>query len=123
MNLEKMEWYDKKRIWCGFPWTFTRYGFDKERFFVETGLFTTKNYDTRLYRITNTSVSRNFIQKIFGLGTIHVDGTDKDLGNFDIVNIKDSLNVKELLDQAIEDERQRNKVSVREFVSEFDDED
>ena len=123
MNKENLKWYDRKRIWCGLPWTFTKYGLSDDRFFVEEGLFTTKHYDVRLYRIMNTSMTRTFLQKIFGLGTIHIDGTDKDLGCFDIVNIKNCEAVKEMLDQAIEEERVRNKVVVREFASDGDNDD
>lgn len=122
MNKENLKWYDRKRLWCGLPWTFTKYGLSEDRFFVETGLFTTNNYDVRLYRIMNTSLSRSLVQKIFGLGTIHIDGTDKDLGCFDIVNIKNCEAVKELLDEAVESERIRNKVVVREYSSDADEE-
>lgn len=122
MNKENLKWYDRKRLWCGLPWTFTKYGLSEDRFFVETGLFTTNNYDVRLYRIMNTSLSRSLVQKIFGLGTIHIDGTDKDLGCFDIVNIKNCEAVKELLDEAVESERIRNKVVVREYASDADEE-
>ncbi len=120
MNKENLIWSDRKRLWCGLPWTFTKYALSKDRLFVETGLFTTKNYDARLYRIMNTSISRSLIQKIFGLGTIHIDGTDKDLGCYDLKNVKDCLRVKELLDNAVEEERIRNKVVVREYSSDMD---
>lgn len=120
MNKENLNWYDRKRIWCGLPWTFTKYGLGDDRFYVETGLFTTNSYDVRLYRIMNTSMSRTLLQKIFGLGTIHIDGTDKDLGCFDIVNVKNCEAVKEILDDAIEVERVRNNVVVREYASDND---
>ena len=123
MNKENLIWSDRKRLWCGLPWTFTKYALSKDRLFVETGLFTTKNYDARLYRIMNTSISRSLIQKIFGLGTIHIDGTDKDLGCYDLKNVKDCLRVKELLDNAVEEERIRNKVVVREYSSDTNDDD
>ena len=65
MNKENLKWYERKRLWCGLPWTFTKYGFSETQLFVETGLFTTKLFDTRLYRVTNTSISRSLIQKLF----------------------------------------------------------
>ena len=121
MNKAKLKWYDRKRLWCGLPWTFTKYGLSEDRLFVETGLFTTKYYDVRLYRIMNTSMSCTFIQKIFGLGNIHIDGTDKDLGCFDLVNVKNCAFVKDMLDELIEAERTRNKVVVREYASDAGD--
>lgn len=123
MNKENLKWYDRKRLWCGLPWTFTKYGLSEDRLFVEMGLFTTKFYDVRLYRIMNTSMSRTLLQKMFGLGNIHIDGTDKDLGCFDLINVKNCEAVKEMLDEAIEAERVRNKVVVREYASDNDDAD
>lgn len=121
MNKDNLLWYDRKRIWCGLPWTFTKYGLSEDRLFVETGLLTTIHYDARLYRIMNTSMSCTLIQKIFGLGTIHIDGTDKDLGCYDLVNVKNCAQIKDLIDDAVEKERARNKVVVREYTSDADD--
>ena len=42
MKKESMIWYDRKRLWCGLPWTFTKYGMDEGRLFVETGFLNTK---------------------------------------------------------------------------------
>ena len=117
MVRENLMWSARKRTWCGLPWTFTVYGLSEDRFFVQTGLFSTKEVEVRLYRIMNINLRRSLIQKIFGLGTIHIDSADKDLDCFDIKNIKNSAEVKELLSQTIEKERQRNRVATREYVN------
>lgn len=117
MKKESMVWYDRKRLWCGLPWTFTKYGMDEGRLFVETGLLNTKEEEVRLYRILNISLSKNLVQRIFGLGTIHIDSTDKDLSCLKIINIKDSDRVKEMLSAKVEEERIRNRVSAREFMT------
>ena len=80
MKKENLIWYDRKRLWCGLPWTFTKYGMDEGRLFVETGFLNTREEEVRLYRILNISLSRSLVQRIFGLGTIHIDSTDMDLG-------------------------------------------
>lgn len=116
MKKESMIWYDRKRLWCGLPWTFTKYGMDKGRLFVETGFFNTKEEEVRLYRILNINLSRSMVQRIFGLGTIHLDSTDLDLKCLKITNIKDCERVKELISQRVEEERLRNRVSAREFM-------
>ena len=89
----------------------------KDRLFIETGLFNYKQNETRLYRILDLQLTRSFIQRIFGLGTIKICSSDKALGNFDIKNIKFSSNVKELLSVNIEEQRQKNRVSSREFMN------
>lgn len=123
MNKESMIWYDRKRLWCGLPWTFTKYGMDEGRLFVETGFLNTKEEEVRLYRILNISLSKNIIQRIFGLGTIHIDSTDLDLKCLRITNIKDSDHVKEMLSKKVEEERLRNRVSAREFMNREDGDD
>lgn len=121
MNKEGLNWYGRKRIWCGLPWTFTKYGVSDDRIFVEYGLLNLKEYEVRLYRIVNINLTRNLLQRIFGLGTIHVDSNDKDLKCFDIKNVKDSINVKEMISESVERERARNRVSSREYMSGGDD--
>lgn len=114
MEKENLIWFDRKRIWCGLPLSFTKYGISKDRAYVESGLFTTTECEVRLYRIINIRLSRTFIQKIFGFGTIHVDSNDKDLKCFEFKNIKDAVKVKELLSERVEEERRKNRVSTRE---------
>lgn len=123
MNKEKLKWYERQRIWCGLPWTFTTYGLSEDRIFVNKGFLNTKECEVRLYRILNVNLSRNIIQKIFGLSTIHIDSNDKDLSCFDIKNIKKGDEIKELISNLVEEERIRNKVSSREFMSGDDDDD
>lgn len=116
MNKEKLNWYGRKRLWCGLPWTFTKYGISNDRIFVECGLLNLKEYEVRLYRIVNINLTRSLIQRIFGLGTIHINSNDKDLKCFDIKNVKDSIRVKEMISESVEKERARNWVSSREYA-------
>lgn len=71
----------------------------------------------------NVSISRTLIQRMFGLSTIHVDSSDRDLASFDIVNIRHGAFVKEALSETVEKERTRNRVSARELMVDADDED
>ncbi len=107
-------WEDRKRNNLGLPWTFTRYGLDKERLFIDKGFFNMVSYEARLYRITDVSLSRTLWQRIIGTGTILVFSSDRSLGNFKIRNVKNSMIVKELLSQTVEAERQSKRVYTRE---------
>ncbi|MGI6081009.1 MAG: PH domain-containing protein [Candidatus Avilachnospira sp.] len=117
MDRTKLKWYARKRLWCRLPWTFTKYGLSEDRIFVETGLLNLKQKEVRLYRVLNISLSRSLVQRIFGMGTVHIDSNDKDLECFELKNILDSENVKEMISAAVEEERLRNRVSTREFMS------
>lgn len=117
MDKTRLKWYARKRLWCRLPWTFTKYGMSEDRIFVETGILNLHQRDVRLYRILNISLTRSLTQRIFGMGTIHLDSNDKDLECFELKNILDSEHIKEMISDAVEMERKRNKVSTREFMS------
>lgn len=118
-----MIWQDRKRVWCGLPWTFTKYELSKDKLIVKTGFFTQNQDEVRLYRILDLSLTRSLPQRIFGLGTIKCNSVDKTMRNFEIKNIKDSENVKNQLSDLIEQARRSNRVSSREFMAELDEED
>ena len=123
--MEKELWSDCKRVvFFGLPLSFTKYRLTTNRLFVNTGFLTQREDEVRLYRITDVSLSRTLMQRVFGLSTIHCNSSDKTLGNFDIINIKDGEEVKEILSQSVESERIARRVSTRENmidVSDYDD--
>lgn len=118
-------WKDRKRIFFGLPWTFTKYSLSEDRLFTSTGFFSVKEDEVRLYRIMDVSLERKLWQRMCGLGTIKCCSADKTMGDFEIKNIKKSREVKEMLSNMVEDERTKKKVSSREFMDherdEFDD--
>ena len=113
----------RKRNWCGLPWSFTIYSFDEERLFIERGVFTKREDEVRLYRILDISLQRSFIQRIFKMGTIKVDSSDKTMKCFELKNIKNAKEAKEQLSQLIEEERQRKRITGREFMTDSHDHD
>lgn len=115
-------WKDRKRIIFGLPWTFTRYSLSEDRFFISKGFFSINEDEVRLYRIMDLSLERKLWQRMFGLGTIKCCSADKTLGDFEIKNIKNSRDVKEMLSEMVEAERTRKKVSSREFMQHDDEE-
>lgn len=112
-----MLWRARKRIWCGLPWTFTVYSFDGERIFVDSGIFNKKQDEIRMYRVLDISLTRSFIQRIFGMGTIHLKTSDKTMGDFDMINLKKVMDVKEQLSNLVEENREKKRVVSREFMS------
>lgn len=119
-----MLWSDRKRwLLFGLPWTFTKYSCTSEKFIIESGVFSTREEETRLYRILDLTLERSLLQRIFGLGTIYCDTVDKSTPRLVIKNIKKSRKVKELLSEAVEEERMKKRVSSRELMaSEEEDE-
>ena len=125
--MKNILWKDRKRTFLGLPWSFTVYELDEERFMIKTGFFTKKEDEVRLYRIMDVSLKRTLGQRIFGLGTITCVSADRSLGNFEIKNIKNSRDVKEMLSDNVEIQRDKKRVTNREFMSghdhDFDDHD
>ena len=117
----EVNWKDRKRIIFGLPWSFTKYGLSEDRLFLEKGLFSTSEDEIRLYRVLDVSLKRSLMQKIFGLGTIICHTSDKTHSIFEIKNIKKPKETKEMLSSYIEEERQKKRVSSREFIMDTDD--
>ena len=108
-------WQDRKRHF-GLPISFTKYSMSEDRLFVETGLLNLEQNEVRLYRILDLQLKRSLGQRIFGVGSIIVTSSDKSLGKFEIRNVKDSANVKEMLSVQVEQQREAKRVVGREFM-------
>ncbi len=113
-------WSDRKRTLFGLPLSFTKYTITEEKLLIETGFFNKNEEEIRLYRIMDVTLRRSLGQRIFGVGTIHCCSADKSTPEFDIKSIKDSADIKNLLSDMIEEERDRKRVAMREFSHDDD---
>ncbi len=109
-------WHDRKRIFFGLPWSFTRYYLTEDKLIIDTGFFSRTEDDVRLYRIMDITLRRSFWERLFNLGTIHCCSGDKSMGEFDIKHIKNPKLIKEMLSEMVEEERLRRRVGMREFM-------
>ena len=114
-------WQDRKRTLFGLPWSFTKYSLTEEKLLVETGFLNKKEEEIRLYRIMDVTLKRSFGERIFGLGTIHCCSADRSTPEFDILRIKRSGEIKNMLSDMIEQQRTLKRVTSREFMSDQDD--
>ncbi|MCR5581907.1 MAG: PH domain-containing protein [Pseudobutyrivibrio sp.] len=115
-------WHDRKRYF-GLPISFTKYSMSEDRLFVETGLLNLEQNEVRLYRILDLQLKRSLGQRIFGVGSIIVSSSDKSLGTFEIRNVKNSANVKEMLSVQVEQQREAKRVVGREYMGSDADDD
>ena len=114
-------WTDKKRTLLGLPLSFTTYELEEERLFIRTGFFTRREDEVRLYRILDISWQQTLGQRIFDLGTIHCCSSDATMKEFDIHSVKKPREVKELLSQKVEEQRDKKRVYHREALDLSDD--
>jgi len=109
-------WRDRKRTFLGLPWSFTRYSLTREKLLIDVGFLRRNEEEVRLYRILDISLRRSLGQRILGIGTIHCCSADKSSPEFDIKNIKQPVVVKNMLSELVEEERNKKRVSGREFM-------
>ncbi|MCL2106386.1 MAG: PH domain-containing protein [Oscillospiraceae bacterium] len=112
----KLIWYDRKRNNFGLPWSFTTYHLYENRLVIEMGFWTHHRDDVRLYRVMDATLYRSFWDRLFGIGTIAVKSSDKEMGDFEIKNVRHSKDVVEALLELVEVERMRTRVFAREIM-------
>lgn len=116
-------WTERKRTIFGLPWSFTKYKLTEEKLMIKSGFFSINEEEVRLYRIMDMTLERSLEQRLFGLGTIKCNSADKSTPVFYIRRIKNSENVKNMLSDMVEQQREKKRVSGREFMTdEIDDE-
>lgn len=113
---------ERKRTIFGLPWTFTVYRCEEEILYIETGILNKREDELRLYRVLDIAYKASVFQRMFKMGSIELHTSDKTLGDFCMVNVKDAKEIKNILSQAVEECRKKNRVSTREFMSHSDDE-
>lgn len=116
----KSLWHDRKRNVFGLPWTFTVYETSPDILYITTGFLSRRDDEIRLYRISDITLTESLWQRILHTGTIHCDSSDKTMQNFDIINIKNPREVKEMLSDMVEESRRRNHVYARENMGVID---
>lgn len=113
-NIKKI-WSDKKHI-LGMPISFTTYSLSEDRFFVDKGLIKLQCDEILLYRIRDLSVSQTLGQRIFGVGSIIVQSSDKTTPVLEIRNIKNAYDVKELIHENVEKMKIERRMRVGEIL-------
>ena len=114
---DKYIWKDRRRR-MGLPFSFTRYALSEDRLFFSTGFWNIKDEETLLYRIRDISLQRSFWQRLCGVGTITVTSSDKSNPTLVLKNVKDPLEVKELLHSTVEEIKVRRRVRLEESMGE-----
>ena len=108
-------WKDRKRI-CGLPITFTKYSMSEDRLFLETGLLNTRQEEVILYRVRDISLTISLWQRIFRVGSVLVQSSDKSLPRLLLKNIREPRGVKELIHKQVEEMKLARRLRVGEIL-------
>ena len=114
-------WKDRKR-YLGLPLSFTRYALSHDRLFLSVGFFSVKDDDILLYRIRDISVKRTLWQRLFGVGTVTVQSSDKTHPTLELKNVKDPMRVRETLHDLVEEMKQKRRMRCGEIMGSGSDE-
>lgn len=113
-------WKDRRRR-MGMPLSFTRYALSEDRLFLSVGFWNVKDDEVLLYRVRDITTSRTLWQRLFGVGTVTVISSDKTQPTVVLKNIKNPLQVKEMIHVQVEEMKEKRRVRIGE-VSVDDDE-
>ncbi|MBR3132902.1 MAG: PH domain-containing protein [Clostridia bacterium] len=120
----KVLWKDRKRPIFGLPLSFTKYTLLEDKLLIDTGILSLRQEEIKLYRIMDVTLKMGLFQRLFKVGTIHCCSADKTTPEFDIKDIKNPYEIKEMLSNQVEKQRDKKRVTGREmFISSTDDDD
>ena len=108
-------WRDRKR-YLGMPISFTRYAMSEDRLFTSVGLLNIKDDEILLYRVRDIDTKRTLGQRLFGVGTVTVVSSDKTMPNMVLKNIRNPVEVKEMIHQQVEEMKLKRRVRVGEIM-------
>ena len=117
---QEILWEDRKH-WMWFPFSFTKYSLTEDRLYSQRGFLNTHYDELLLYRITDICRTRTLGQKICGTGTITLTCRGDAERLVEIVNIKDSIAVKNMMSRMIEEIRESRAVIGREFYDDAEE--
>ena len=108
-------WTDRSRI-LGLPIAFTKYGISEDRIFCEKGLLNMKFEEILLYRVRDISMKITLGQRIFGVGSILLQSSDKTAPVLEIKNIKNPREVKEMIHEQVEEVKVQRRMRFGEVL-------
>lgn len=108
-------WSDRSRIF-GLPITFTKYSMSDDRIFCQKGLLNMKFEEILLYRVRDISMKITLGQRIFGVGSILLQSSDKTAPVPEIKNVKNPRQVKEMIHQQVEQVKEQRRMRFGEVL-------
>lgn len=94
-------WKDRKRHF-GLPISFTKYSMTDDRLFIETGFFNIHEEEILLYRVRDICLHLSLWQRIFGMGSVVIQTSDKSAPQIELKNIAHPREVKEQIHRQVE---------------------
>ncbi len=122
LNVEesKLLWKDRRRR-LGLPLSFTKYEIYEDKLVLRKGFFKTTVDETMIYRIMDIKLVRTLGQKLFGVGSVVLIGSDKSHPQLELKSIKQSETVRKFLSELVDKQRTARGISSRELLGDIFD--
>ena len=105
-----MDFLERKRLLLfGLPWTFTKYRVTDELITIDSGLLRKTEDDAYLYKMIDVRLEQSFLERLFGLGTVHCYSSDVTSPALKLSHIKHAKEIKDFILKQSEEERIRRK--------------
>ncbi|MEN0020847.1 MAG: PH domain-containing protein, partial [Planctomycetota bacterium] len=88
----------------------TKFNLSSQRLQLEQGVFSKSLEEIELYRIKDTELTRSFVQRILGLGTVVVLSSDTTMPRMEIPSIKGPQDLRDQIRDNVELVRKRRGV-------------
>ncbi len=98
------------------PISFTRYTLTDNRLLVNSGLFSLREDEVKLYRVRDVVMTQSLGERLFGVGTVTVVSSDAASPELPLLHIKNPRDVKEVLTHQVEERRTRNRIRTTELM-------
>jgi len=86
-----------------------------ERLRITKGVINQNIDEIELYRVKDILVDRKWWMRITGLGTVHLETSDRSLPHVDITAVRDSIGLREALRSKVEAMRDKKRVRETDF--------
>lgn len=105
-----MEFIERKRtLLFGLPICFTTYKLTEEKLTITSGFLSITEDDAFTYKIQDVRLTRSFLERIFGIGTITCYTGDTTHPELKLFHIKRSSEVKNFILQVSEEARRKRR--------------
>lgn len=108
-------WTGKKNI-LGMPISFTRYILTESKLITRIGWLNIREDEIELYRVYDKSISLSLGQRMVKCGTIKLLSKDTDTPTKLLQSVRNPREVKRLLDEAVQQQRDKYYVRGRDMV-------
>jgi uncharacterized membrane protein YdbT with pleckstrin-like domain len=92
-----------------------------QRLRISKGVFNQKIDEIELYRVKDVLVEKKWWMRVFGLGSLHLETSDRSLPQVTIPAIPDATNLRETLRREVENVRDKKRVRELDFEETHDD--